>query len=224
MHTFLNISVISAINLSKHKQRGIHMNISKPLIFILLVCSLFTTIPAVAQQQISGSQSGTLGPGTYIVIGNIQVPANQTLTILPNTEFLHSGYYTWTIYGKLIAQGTEMDSIRFVRQNPTTANRWGGIRFNTTASYGIFEYCTIDNCQNNGIYTNDVNITVRNSRISNCTASTGGGIYAYSANLTVENCVIFNNVAGNGGGVSLYNCTEVVIRNCIIAQNKSTST
>jgi hypothetical protein len=200
------------------------MNVSRPLIFILLVYSLFIAIPAVAQQQISGSQSGTLGPGTYLVMGAIQVAANQTLTIMPDTEFLHAGNYTWSIYGKLIAQGTETDSIRFVRQNPTTTNRWGGIRFQTTATYGLFDYCVIDNCQNNGIYTNDVNITVRNSIISNCNASIGGGIYANSANLTVENCVIFNNIAGNGGGISLYNCMEVVIRNCIIAQNKSTST
>lgn len=191
---------------------------------MLIVFSLIVTIPALAQQQISGTLTGTLGPGSYLVTGNIQVAANQTLTIVSDTEFLHSGNYSWTIYGTLIAQGTETDSIRFIRQNPISTNRWGGIRFQTTATYGLFDYCVIDNCQNNGIYTNDANIIVRNSRISNCNATIGGGIYANSANLTVENCVIFNNIAGNGGGISLYNCMEVVIRNCIIAQNTSTST
>ena len=204
------------------------MNELKILILVLLVISLAGTIPALAQQQISGAQSGTLGPGSYQVTGSIQVAANQTLTILPGTEFLHSGNYSWTINGKLIAQGTKTDSIRFVRQNPTSTNRWGGIRFQTTATYGLIEYCIIDNCQNNGIYTNGVNISVKNSRISNCTAQTdGGGIYAYSSNLTVENCAIVNNTAANyndGGGIYLNSCSEVVIRNCIIAHNSATGT
>jgi hypothetical protein len=204
------------------------MNTLKFSLLMLIVFSLTVSIPALAQQQISGTQTGTLGPGSYLVTGSIQVPVNQTLTILPGTEFLHNGNHIWTISGKLMAQGTETDSIRFVRQNPIVTQRWGGIRFQTSASYSIIKYCIIDNCQNTGIYTNGVNISVMNSRISNCTAQTdGGGIHAYSANLTVENCVIVNNTAANyndGGGIYLNSCTEVMIRNSIIAHNKATGT
>ena len=204
------------------------MNVFKPLLLILLVSVLMLAIPALAQQPISGAQSGTLGPGSYLVTGPIQVPVNQTLTIMPGTDLLHAGNYVWNIYGKLIAEGTVTDSIRFIRQNPIATHRWGGIRFQTSATYSTFKYCTIDNCQSNGIYSNKVNIGVAHTRISNCTSSTdGAGIYAYSTTLTVENCVIVNNTASNykdGGGILLNSCTEVMIRHSIIAYNKSTGT
>jgi len=146
-------------------------------LFMFVMFSLTLSIPALAQQQISGTQTGTLGPGSYLVTGSINVPVNQTLTILPGTEFLHNGYHTWTINGKLIAQGTEIDSIRFVRQNPILSHRWGGIRFQSSASLSTFEYCVIDNCQSSGIYTIYANLTISNSRISNCTAvAHGAGI------------------------------------------------
>ena len=97
----------------------------KRLVLILL---LIITIPwtLAAQTQISGPQSGTLGPGTYIVTGNITVNAGQTLTIAPGTTFLHNGYWYWKIYGTLHAVGTVADSIRWLRQNPVPAHRWAG--------------------------------------------------------------------------------------------------
>ncbi len=192
-----------------------------------------------AQEQISGPQAGTLGPGTYIVVGDIEVLHGTTLEIVPGTEFLHRGWYAWNIYGQLNAEGAEGDSIYFIRQNPTPENRWKGIRFQSGASdASTLDYCVIDNCnipsgspislRGGGIHTNGVDITVTNTRISNCDAYwDGGGIYAQSADITVDRCLIVSNTAissANGGGIYLYNCPEASILNSIIAYNADTGT
>ena len=134
----------------------------------------------------------------------------------------------------LKAQGTENDSIFFIRSNPTESHRWGGVRFQESATdSSIFEYCVIDNCTNSastnggGVYCDNVVVIIRNSRISNCELGdngAGGGIYANAADILVERCLITNNSAESGGGISMGNCKGAVVRNNIIAFNKTTGT
>ena len=107
----------------------------KNFCMILVIVALYLFVgSAFAQEQISGPQSGILGPGTYLVVGDIQVERTATLEIVPGTEFLHNGNWTWEISGQLNAAGVEGDSILFVRQNPIDNHRWGGIRFLAGAS------------------------------------------------------------------------------------------
>ena len=204
----------------------------------LLVC-LLTVGLSHAQLQISGPQSGTLGPGDYIVIGDISVQSGQTLTIEPGTNFLHNGGWAWNIYGQLNAEGTETDSIYFVRQSEVPNYRWKSIRFQSGASdASTLDYCVIDNCnipsgspytmRGGGIYSNGCAVTITNTRISNCDAYwDGGGIYAAGASITVDHCLIVDNEAimgANGGGIFIYNCPGAQITYNVIARNASTGT
>ncbi|TKJ41225.1 hypothetical protein CEE37_06050 [candidate division LCP-89 bacterium B3_LCP] len=208
------------------------------LLKVLMLCLLVAGF-AQAQTYISGPQSGTLGPGLYIVEGNIRVMPGETLTIVPGTDLQHNGNWKWEIYGQLNAEGTESDSIYFVRQNPVGEHRWASLRFmEGAADASTIDYCVIDNCNipsgtpstklGGGIYTNGVDITVTNSRISNCDAYWhGGGIYASSANIVVDYCLIVDNTAtsgANGGGIYLMNCDNAVITNSEIARNSATGT
>ncbi len=212
----------------------------RPLLFSLMVvlCLGLVNI-SQSQPQISGPQSGTLGPGDYIVVGDIQILAGNTLTILPGTTFLHNGPWSWNIYGQLNAEGTETDSIYFIRQNPIPDHRWRSIRFQSGASdASTLDYCVIDNCnipssapysmKGGGIYTNGVDITVSNTRISNCDAYwDGGGIYASNAAIVVDHCLIVDNTAisgANGGGIYLYNSSGAIITYNVIARNSDTGT
>lgn len=195
-------------------------------------------LTSICQAQIiSGPQSGSLGPGEYVVVGDISVPAGESLTIQPGTTFLHSGPYSWNIYGLLTAVGTETDSIYFVRQEPIGNDRWRSIRFQNGASdESVLDYCVIDNCLipadapssmlGGGIFTHAVDITVRNTRISNCeTYWHGAGIYAHNASILVENCLIVENsaLASRGGGIFLYNCEGAHIVGNEIARNTNSS-
>lgn len=192
-------------------------------------------IVLLAQPNVSGAQSGTLGPGIYVVVGDIWIPEGETLTIVPMTTFLHSGSYKWDIYGQLNAEGAESDSIYFIRQNPIPEHHWYGLRFQEGASdASAIDYCVIDNCKiywslylpGGGIHTNGVDITVTNTRISNCGAYGywfGGGIRAENASITVEKCLIVDNTdsSGTGGGISLVDCHGASIMYNEIARNLS---
>ncbi|MCK5117745.1 MAG: right-handed parallel beta-helix repeat-containing protein [Candidatus Aegiribacteria sp.] len=208
------------------------------VVAMLILCIALPSA-GFAQTELSGPQSGTLGPGTYYVIGDVSVQLGDTLEIVPGTEFLHDGNHTWIIQGLLTAQGSMGDSIKFVRQDTIQAHRWGGLRFQSSASPDcILDYCVIDHVyipsshpvdyHGGGIYIYEVDLTILNSRISNCLAqANGGGIYAKDAAITIDNCLIIENEEygnGVGGGISLYNCDGALITHSIIAYNSSGGT
>ena len=189
---------------------------------------LFTLLgpTALAQPSLSGSLSGTIGPGAYNVTGNCSVQAGQTLTILPGTTLQHMGNFSWMIYGTVVAVGTEDLMIEFFHQN--SWQDWGGMKFMTGASTAsIMEWCAVRNtyfyANGGGLFINNGGITLRHCEITDCQANYGGGIYADTATvLVIEDCYIADCVAGKGGGVFLFGCSNVVMRNCELAYNKST--
>ena len=205
-------------------------------IFTVLTALIFFLPPILvsAQPNISGDLSGSLGPGDFVVVGDCNIPAGDSLSVAAGTSFLFSGHYTINVYGKLTAEGTETDSIKFIRQFPLEAHRWGGIRFYPTASSGSkLDYCVIDNCKNTGpvkgggLYIEGLGFPIKNTLISNCyTEAEGGGIYAENnSSFTIDHCMIVNNRAdnySNGGGIQLRNCVSASILNSIIAYNIAT--
>ena len=216
------------------------MQIKKHLYVWVLLCLALLWSSALAQPQISGPQSGTLGPGTYLVVGDIRVATGTTLTVAPGTTFLHNGHWYWWISGQLIAQGTATDSIKFLRQQPVPEHCWGGIRFQIGAAWGSeIDYCVIDyavipagtpsSYLGGGLFSDGVPLAVQHSRISNCDAYWGGGgMYVRNTDgFLVANCLIVDNEAtlgSNGGGIYFYNCIGAMIAHCIIARNAATGT
>jgi hypothetical protein len=195
---------------------------------------LLTTVLAAAQTELSGPVSGTLGPGDFIVVGDVEVPAGETLSIASGSTFLFSGHYTWLVRGQLIAMGTESDSIVFTQQSQIPEHKWGGIRFLDGAMDGnILSYCSIDNCENyffpyfygGGLATEGPSIDVWNTTITQCSAADAGAFYGMNgAQVNFIDCVITENLAGNGGGLLYDSGTSGEIRNCTILKNISTST
>ncbi|MBU0517953.1 right-handed parallel beta-helix repeat-containing protein [bacterium] len=206
------------------------------LIWVALIIILGTVVvPTFAQPTISGDLSGSLGPGEFAVVGEITVLAGTTLTIMPGTTLLHRGHYTWIIEGQLTAEGTESDSIKFIREQPITSNNWGGIRFVPTfpVQNNLF-YCVIDKAVNSGvsgggIYIMGNHLTMQNCRVSRCYVdypNEGGGIYAYySSTLHLEECLLDSNTGYNGGGgIYLNYCNGATVDNCTITRNMSPGT
>ncbi len=192
-----------------------------------VICVIILPLSSIAQPSISGSLTGTLGPGTYIVDGDCNVPAGNSLTIAPGTTFLHSGYFIWSVNGSLHAVGSPADSIKFL-------GRWGGIRFIQGSSpESQLTYCVIDHCSNMGnpysfggcIYT-QVGITIRNSSITFGNAfDSGGGIYATGADsIIIEDCYVAHCIANKGGGICLNECDGARITNCFVEANYAQET
>ena len=105
-------------------------------IFILLFCStlLFsqTTIPG-------GDVYGTwLQSGSpYLIEGEITIPNGETLIIDPGCLIEFQGHYKFNVQGRLLAEGTLTDSIKFTVEDTTgyynnTHIGWHGIRFENT--------------------------------------------------------------------------------------------
>ncbi|TKJ38520.1 hypothetical protein CEE37_12190 [candidate division LCP-89 bacterium B3_LCP] len=204
--------------------------------YVLLTALLLIwafSYPVMGQPTVSGDLSGQFGPGEYIVVGNCQVPAGQTLEILPGTSFLFSGHYTFNVNGTLHADGTPVDSINFVRQFPDETCKHGGVRFNAGPNGSTMSYCHIDFARNTnypnwsggGIFCNHTEVSISNCLITNCYAyNLGGGIYASYAPMQISDCIFIGNEAGNGGGVYLSYSNRSEIRNSAFAKNVSTST
>ncbi len=95
--------------------------------------------------DLSGSLSGTLGPGEYHIVDDIIVQAGDNLTLLPGTIFLFDGPYPFDIHGIINAQGTQGNSIEFTCDTLVNPERWHGIRFwYASSSASVMSYCIVE--------------------------------------------------------------------------------
>ncbi len=139
--------------------------------FILFLYAASFISSVCLAQNISGPQSGTLGPGTFNVTGSIQVLYGQSLYIQPGTEFVFAGDYDFDVYGHLYAVGTETDSIIF---RAGSVEGWNGIDINSLATDStILKYCCI--YESNGV-----------------------GLYITDASPTIDRCILRGNISGTG--------------------------
>ncbi len=156
-----------------------------------------------ASNTLSGAVSGTFPAGsTYRIIGNIEVPAGETLVIEPGVRLLFEAGFGFTVYGQLQAVGTAQDSIIFTRNGNGS---WRSIHF-SGAGNSLMEYCRIDGAFADGTIAPH---------------SMGGGIKIINSEVTVRNCAIRNNKANlYGGGIFIKDCSPL-IQSCIIENNET---
>jgi hypothetical protein len=97
-------------------------------------------------QEISGEINGAFTNDIiYIVVGDIVVPAGETLTIEAGTEIKFDGYYKFLVRGSLIANGTENEYIRFTSNSSSPTNSdWEKISFLHNYNTSSLNYCIIE--------------------------------------------------------------------------------
>jgi len=205
-------------------------------LFLVLILSLALTVPALAAPLTSattvpgGNVSGTwdAAGSPYLIEGDITVPAGQTLTIEPGVEVLFQSWYSLTVNGTLIADGTANEPILFGGGHPTAG--WLGIRFVGAADNSSLTYAIVENGRatgadplnkGGGLYIDGSNPTISHSTIRNNLAKySGGGIYLNNSNATLIANTIINNQAGqgsssNGGGLAVWYSDPVLTDNVI---------
>ncbi len=158
----------------------------------------------------------------YYADAGILVPASQSLSIDSGVEIYFEPNISFWVYGELMANGTENDSISLL---PYIADQnWGEFYFNSSSdvsdsqlrycrivqsqgaqiqnSYGdiLFDHCLIIGSYYFGLWVqgNNGNVTVSNCIVTENGLSTHySGIVVYpNATLTIESCQVFGN-AGN---------------------------
>jgi len=207
----------------------------KYVVFILaVILSLVVMAPALASTATTvpgGDVSGVwdAAGSPYLIDGDITVPSGQTLTIGPGVEVLFQGWYSLTVNGTLIADGSEAAPILFGGGHATAG--WLGIRFMDAPDGSRLTYAIVENGRatgadpfdkGGGIYVANSSPLISHSTIRNNLAkSSGGGIYLTNANASLIANTIVNNTAGqfgnsaNGGGLAIWYSNPVVTDNII---------
>jgi len=206
------------------------------MLFLVMILSLALTVPALAAPLAAattipgGNVSGTwdAAGSPYLIDGDITVPAGATLTIDPGVEVLFQSWYSLTVNGTLIADGTESAPIVFGGGHPTAG--WLGVRFVGASDSSSLTYAIVENGRatgadpfnkGGGIYIDGSSPTISHSTIRNNLAkSSGGGIYFTNSNATLIANTIINNQAGqggtsNGGGLSIWYSNPTLTDNVI---------
>lgn len=120
-----------------------------------------------------------------------------------------SGHYKFNVYGRLLAEGTENDTIIFTVSDTTgfsyfysPAGSWHGLRFYDTNSNGQDSskviYCKLE---------------YGKSTIGGSPSIYGGAILCdNSSNLLIKHCLLTNNTATCGGGICCYQILVPVLK------------
>ena len=185
--------------------------------------------------EVFGPQSGVwTSDYSYHVIGDISVSEGETLTIEPGVLIKFMDDYSFNIYGTLLAEGTEADSIIFTSgQVSCNPEDWGSIWYeassndNSIISYARIEYA------NFGIYCISSSPTIRNNTINNndytgvwCKDSSSPTIsyntisnndYGIYCDITSFSPIISNNTIFNNNtyGIYCYTSSPTICNNTI---------
>jgi hypothetical protein len=92
---------------------------------------------------ISSDLTLTAVGGPYEVTTMITVAAGATLTIEPGTTFYFEQGTGFIVNGRLVAEGTETQRIRFTRA-PSASTTWSGIRFSNSSQDNRITYADFD--------------------------------------------------------------------------------
>lgn len=196
---------------------------------------------------VSGDVSGIWSADTVKVVGELTIPAGETLTIEPGTIVEFQGHYKFNVQGQILALGTEQDSIIFTVADTTGYSTnshigWHGTRFDNTPAtndsskfyYCHFEYgkavgTEYEDKQGGAIYLKNYSkVHIARSRFYYNYASYGGAIYCgfCSSPLIELNDISFNSGIGEnpgytgwGGGLLIEYDSSPIIRSNRICYN-----
>jgi len=195
-----------------------------------------------SEAPIGPSFGGTVYSRTWsgspiYVYDDITIPDGNTLTINPGVTVHFDGYYQVAVQGRVLAMGTEQDSIRFTAEE---SDPWHGFRLiDTPASNDStkFVYSSFTNASGgttspeyNGsaLYVRNFHkVLVQNSSFRNNSnpcpllSGAGGAANFSNSNAAIRHSEFINNSSGNvGGAISSHN-SSLTIENCQFIGNSS---
>ncbi len=179
----------------------------------------------------------------YLIEGEITIPDGETLTIDPGSLIEFQGHYKFNVQGRLLAEGTEQDSIKFTIADTTGFSNhdipdggWHGIRFDNTPATNdssTIVYCHLEYGKAIGadwrersggaVYVDDFSkILISNCKLINNYANSSGGAIHDGGGVLIDNSIISNNISDYyGGGIGAISC--LTISNSLIENNTSSN-
>ncbi|MBS3741903.1 MAG: T9SS type A sorting domain-containing protein [Candidatus Cloacimonetes bacterium] len=147
--------------------------------------------------NISGQLSGVwdAAHSPYVITGDVKIPEGNQLDIEAGTIVQTNNDSEFRVEGKLVADASGRSPITF-----TSNDTWKGIKFLDTNEENVINNCHITKATLCAIEADNSTVTVTNSRIYENTTDTQ-----------------------KSTAINLIDCDEVVIEECMIANNESTS-
>ena len=117
--------------------------------YALMFLSILLILTPLAGTDVSGNQSGTwlLANSPYVMVGDVTIPADNSLNIEAGVQILVQGNYRLTAQGPLNAIGSPADSIRFENAQTDPNALWKGIRLENETAQSVFDHCYIENAE-----------------------------------------------------------------------------
>ena len=119
-------------------------------------------------------------------MGDIEVPAGVVLIIEPGVMVKIYSELSFKVYGQLLAEGSESDSIFFI----PVSEYWKGLQFYNNQDTCKLRFCSIKNFINRSFITTY--------------SQKGGAIYGNNTKLVVKNCTLLN-IRLINDNISFYN-------------------
>lgn len=198
------------------------INFSKPEYISLLLPSMpLYKDSSLVNQTIetlgfSGALSGQISAGIYKVGADIYVPENETLIIKPGAILKFKEDTKFEIFGKLLANGTHEDSIKFTTYQDGLS--WKGIDFKENSSeFSSLTHCIVEYSNDRGISVFKCHPSIQYSLIQNNSHYTnvdgqdehkggGAGICLKYSNSILKNITVKDN-SGETLGCGIY-CSD----------------
>ena len=174
----------------------------------MVTTAMVLTIQIKSQTIINaGPVSGTwtASGSPYHIMGDINVPAGNTLIIEPGVAVKIYSELSFTVHGQLLAEGTAANHISFL----PNVTYWKGLQMINTSDTCKLTFC---------FFSGFINRTPIDSDIK------GGVIYCTNSKINLKNCnfsnnkIENNNCSGSGGAVYSSN-TVGNVKNCNFSLN-----
>lgn len=190
------------------------------LVITIIIFLSVLFIGSVKPEQVPVTKVTQQASNTIFISNDTVIPFGDSMIINPGTTVLFTGHYSIHVQGKLIAIGSETDSIVFTISDTTGFSNihssdggWNGIRFEDTpieSDSSIFSYCRFEFGKAVGDSANRYGGAVRlinfdkvrfshSTFYSNYSFYWGGAIYAQKAHILLEYCAFTDNYSGNDG-------------------------
>ena len=211
-----------------------------------ILVSLIFLLPFLLKSQtieVSGIQEGLWNCDTVLVIKDVIVPEDKSLTISEGTRVVFKDYFSITVNGSLKAFGSETDSIYFTARDTTGFFNWkkgkGGwnglvlqnAKDTVILDYSHFSFGKAVNSQQSAVSSRDVtpvaspNANSQRSAVSSrdvtpvASQNFGGALRICNSIVNISNSTFYHNLTDSKGGALYAEHSSINISNCEVDSN-----